>query len=123
MSYCPNAVAANEKVLWKLGNLKTFCPNVRRYKLLYFNYLQMIGQFPSAETKVQTNYRSSITSVRPNCHNTMLAAVNFSSAPHCFLKDNQFCYCLSVVFSLSRESEEITTYTNSTWIFSRGFDF
>jgi hypothetical protein len=45
-------ISANEKVLWKLGDLKTFRPNVRPYKLLMFNYLKMIGQFPSAETKV-----------------------------------------------------------------------
>ena len=48
---CRYSLTANEKVLWKLGNLKTFRPNVRRYKLLMFNYLQMIGQFPSAENK------------------------------------------------------------------------
>ena len=46
--YFFNTVSANEKVLWKLGYLKTFCPNVRRYKLLYFNYLQMFTDVPSA---------------------------------------------------------------------------
>ena len=44
-------MAANEKVLWKLGNLKYVCPNVRRYKLLMLSYLQMIWQFSSAENK------------------------------------------------------------------------
>ena len=46
-------LAANEKGLWQVGNLKRYCPNVRRYKLLLFNYLPMFKRFPSAETKVQ----------------------------------------------------------------------
>ncbi len=61
----------------QVGNLKHLCPNVRRYKLLMFNYLQMFSRFPSAETKVQKNYQSSITSVSPNCHKPMLGAVIF----------------------------------------------
>ena len=75
----PKKLAANEKGLWKLGDLKLVCPNVRRYKLLMFNYLQKFNRFPSAETKVQKNYQSSITSVRPNCHKPMLAVGFLSS--------------------------------------------
>jgi hypothetical protein len=44
-------VAANEKGLWKLGILKHVCPNVRRYKLQIFNYLQMFGSFRQTEQK------------------------------------------------------------------------
>jgi hypothetical protein len=47
----PKKLAANEKGLWKLGNLKTFCPNVRRYKLLMLSYLQMFGSFRQTEQK------------------------------------------------------------------------
>jgi hypothetical protein len=36
-----------------VGVLKLVRPNVCRYKLLMFNYLQMFKRFPSAETKVQ----------------------------------------------------------------------
>jgi hypothetical protein len=63
---CRNKVAHNEKVLWKLRNLKTFCPNVRLCKLLNFNYLQMNSQFPYADNKSTKNYQCSITSVRPH---------------------------------------------------------
>ncbi len=59
-------IAANEKVLWLVGDLKLVRPNVRRYKLLIFNYLQMFGSFRLPITKVQKNYQSSITSVRPH---------------------------------------------------------
>ena len=67
-------LAANEKGLWQVGHLKLLCPNVRRYKLLLFNYLQKFSWFPSAETKVQKDSQSSITYVRPTCHKPMLAA-------------------------------------------------
>jgi hypothetical protein len=40
----------------QVGDLKLVRPNVRRYKLLLFSYLQMCNRFPSAETKVQKNY-------------------------------------------------------------------
>jgi hypothetical protein len=71
------SMTANEKVLWKLGNLKLVRPNVCPYKLLLFNYLQMYHKVPSAQTNAQKNYQRPITSVRPNCHNTMLAVVVF----------------------------------------------
>ena len=45
------SIAHNEKGLWKLGNLKTSRPNVRRYKLLMFNYLQMFGSFRPPKQK------------------------------------------------------------------------
>jgi hypothetical protein len=44
-------MTANEKVLWLVGALKLVRPNVRRYKLLMFNYLQMIGSFRPTEQK------------------------------------------------------------------------
>ena len=68
-------VATNVKGLWKLGNLKPICPNVRRYKLLMFNYLQMFGGFRPTEQKYKriTNVQSLPSA--PNCHNTMLAVV------------------------------------------------
>ena len=47
----PKKLVANEKVLWLVGTLELVRPNVCRYKLLMFNYLQMIGQVPSAENK------------------------------------------------------------------------
>ena len=59
----------------QVGHLKRCCPNVRRHKLLILSYLQMFKRFPSAETKVQNNYRCSITYVRPTCHKPMLAVV------------------------------------------------
>ena len=88
------AVADNVKGLWKLGNLKPVRPNVRPIKLLIFNYLQMYNRFPSAQTKAQKNYKSSITSVRPNCHKPMLAVVfirPLMSYNHCFVA----WFCLS----------------------------
>jgi hypothetical protein len=48
-------LAANEKVLWQVGALKHVRPNVCRYKLLMFNYLQMFGSFRPPKTKVQKN--------------------------------------------------------------------
>ena len=54
----------------QVGNLKLVRPNVCRYKLLVFNYLQKFSRFPSAETKVQKNYQCSITSVSPHLPQT-----------------------------------------------------
>jgi hypothetical protein len=51
MSSCFFTITANEKVLWKLGDLKLVRPNVRPYKLLYFNYLQMFGSFRPPKQK------------------------------------------------------------------------
>jgi hypothetical protein len=34
----------------QVGDLKIVRPNVRRYKLLLFSYLQKFSRFPSAET-------------------------------------------------------------------------
>jgi hypothetical protein len=51
VGFCRNKVAHNEKVLWKLGDLKLVRPNVRPYKLLYFNYLQMFGSFRPPKQK------------------------------------------------------------------------
>ena len=49
-------LTANVQGLWKVGALKLVRPNVCRYKLLMFSYLQMFSRFPSAETNVQKNY-------------------------------------------------------------------
>jgi hypothetical protein len=72
-------MTANEKVLWQVGALKLVCPNVRQYKLLMFNYLQMIVSFRPPEQKYKKipNVQS-LPSV-PTCHNTMLAEVFFLS--------------------------------------------
>ena len=45
------ATATNEQGLWKVGYLKHVRPNVCRYKLLMFKYLQMFNRFPFAENK------------------------------------------------------------------------
>ena len=72
-------MAHNGKGLWKLGDLELVRPNVRRVKLLLFNYLQMFGSFRQPTTNVQKNSQSPITSVRPNCHKPMLSAGKLSS--------------------------------------------
>ena len=99
----------------QVGHLKLCCPNVRRYKLLLVNYLQMFSWFPSAETKVQKNYQCSITSVSPTCHKPMLAVVLFVATlcllvrclklfvkryvgGNTFLSVN-LCVCLSIVLN------------------------
>ena len=63
----------------QVGDLKLVHPNVRRYKLLMFNYLQMFNRFPSAETNVQKNYQSSITSVSPHLPQTHVGRSYFLS--------------------------------------------
>ena len=45
------AFRSTKRACGQVGNLKLLCPNVRRCKLLIFNYLQMFSWFPSAETK------------------------------------------------------------------------
>ena len=69
---CPEAdpITANEQGLWQVGDLKLVRPNVCRYKLLLFNYLQIFSRFPSAETKVQKNSKSSINHVSPRLPQT-----------------------------------------------------
>jgi hypothetical protein len=44
-------MSANEKVLWSGGGFETRPPNVCRYKLLMFNYLQMFGSFRQPKQK------------------------------------------------------------------------
>jgi hypothetical protein len=44
-------LATNEQGFEQEWNLKYSCPNVRQYKLLYFNYLQMLGSFRPTEQK------------------------------------------------------------------------
>jgi hypothetical protein len=75
----PKKLAANEKVLWKLGNLKTFYPNVRLYKLLMLNYLQMLGSFRPPKQMYKRITKVQLLPSAPNCHNTMLAAGKSSS--------------------------------------------
>ena len=48
---CRGNIAINEKGLWQVGHLKHCCPNVRRCKLMFLNYLPMFKRFPLAETK------------------------------------------------------------------------
>ncbi len=90
-------MAHNEKGLWQVGHLKHVRPNVRRYKLLLFNYLQKFSRFPSAETKVQKNFQCSITYVSPTCHKPMLGAVAFVRPP-CHLGN---CFFLGIKLVLS----------------------
>jgi hypothetical protein len=72
-------MAANEKVLWLVGDLKLVRPNVRRYKLLMFNYLQMLGSFRPPKQKYKSIPKVQLLPSAPTCHNTMLAAVIFFS--------------------------------------------
>jgi hypothetical protein len=67
----------NEKVLWLVGDLKTFCPNVRRYKLLMLSYLQMIGSFRPPKQKYKRIPNVQLLPSAPTCHNTMLAVRAF----------------------------------------------
>jgi hypothetical protein len=69
--------AANEKVLWLVGDLKLVRPNVRRYKLLMFNYLQMLASFRPTEQKYKRITKVQLLPSAPTCHNTMLGAVLF----------------------------------------------
>jgi hypothetical protein len=46
-----SAIAANEKVLWLVGDLKLVRPNVRQYKLLMFNDLPMFCSFRPPKQK------------------------------------------------------------------------
>jgi hypothetical protein len=73
-------MAYNEKVLWKVGDLKHVRPNVRRYKLLMFNYLQMFGSFRQPKQKYKRIPNVQSLPSAPTCHNTMLAVVVFSVA-------------------------------------------
>jgi hypothetical protein len=68
-------MAANEKVLWLVGALKLVRPNVRRYKLLMLNYLQMLGSFRPPKQKYNRIPNVQLLPSAPTCHNTMLAAV------------------------------------------------
>jgi hypothetical protein len=71
------AVADNEKVLWQVGALEPVRPNVCRYKLLMFNYLQMLGSFRQPKQKYKRIPKVQLLPSAPTCHNTMLAAVHF----------------------------------------------
>ena len=82
-----------DRACGQVGDLKHFRPNVCRYKLLMFNYLQMFKRFPSAETKVQKNYQCSITSVSPHLPQTHVGGRLF-----CRCQYNSFA--LSGVFKL-----------------------
>jgi hypothetical protein len=70
-------LAANVKVLWLVGALKLVRPNVRRYKLLMFNYLQMIGSFRPPKQKYKRITKVQLLPSAPTCHNTMLCVVFF----------------------------------------------
>jgi hypothetical protein len=77
------AVAHNEKVLWLVGALKLVRPNVCRYKLLMFNYLQIFGSFRPLKQKYERIPKVQLLPSAPTCHNTMLCAVAFVHPTMC----------------------------------------
>ena len=74
-----NDISANEKVLARLGVLKTYRPNVSPYKLLIFNYLLVFGCVPSAETRLECITDVELIPSAPNLANTMLSDAFFVS--------------------------------------------
>jgi hypothetical protein len=62
-----------------VGALKLVCPNVRRYKLLMLNYLQMFGSFRQPKQMYNRISNVQLLPSAPTCHNTMLCAVFLSS--------------------------------------------
>jgi hypothetical protein len=57
--------------------LKLVRPNVCRYKLLMFNYLQTLGSFRPPKQKYKKVPKVQLLPSAPTCHNTMLVAVAF----------------------------------------------
>jgi hypothetical protein len=69
-------MAPNEKVLWSVAGIQgTFCPNVRRYKLLIINYLPMFGSFRPPKQKYKRITKVQLLPSARHDHNTMLGAV------------------------------------------------
>ena len=60
-------------------DLKLVRPNVRRYKLLMLNYLQMFGSFRQPTTKVQKKFKVQLLPSAHTCHKQMLGAGSFSN--------------------------------------------
>ena len=83
----------------QVGDLKLVRPNVFRYKLLMFNYLQMFNRFPSAETNVQKKLPNvQLLPSAPTCHKPMLAEVRlFLHATQILSSSFVLCHCLSYV--------------------------
>ena len=85
----------------QVGDLKLVRPNVCRYKLLMFNYLQMFGSFRPTEQKYKRIPKVQLLPSAPTCHNTMLAAV-FIALSNPFGLNKFLCYEQNICQTLLR---------------------